>query len=393
MAIRDDIKNRLLQGFADTFGKCEGGIFFSAPGRTEICGNHTDHQGGCAIAGAIDAATYALAIPNDSSIIRVKSSGHKMNYVNLSSLDVEWAEKETSTSLVRGVAAAISAMGYKIGGFDAYTVSTVPPGGGLSSSAAYEVLIGGILGHFYNSDAITAEELARAGFVAENKFYGKPCGLLDQSAVAYGGCVYMDFSSGEVKNVSLSPESYGYRLMITNTGTSHGDLSYEYTAIKNEMIAAAKALGGSILGDINESEFYDSIYFLQKKLSQRAILRAHHYFTENRRVKKALSLMENGDFEGFLNIVNESGRSSYMYLQNVYANGGDMSLAIALAESEHMLAGRGACRVHGGGFAGTIQAYVPLDIAEQYTNAMDKLFGEGACKAFEIRENGFEVIE
>ncbi len=386
------VKDKLIAGFCKHFGMPENARFFSAPGRTEICGNHTDHQGGCAIAAAVDAETVAIAAPNGENVIRIKSLGHNINCVELDRLFPIESEIDRSNSIVRGVCFAMRDMGFEPIGFNAYTLSAVPVGGGLSSSAAYEVLVGGIISHYAGKEA-TPALLAHAGFVAETQFYKKPCGLLDQSAVAYGGCVFMDFANKITEKQSFNPEKFGYRLIVTNTGTSHSDLSHEYAAIKEEMSAVAGFFGKSVLSAVSPDAFYGKIPALREALGDRAVLRAIHYFEENLRVANALECMKNDDFEGFLSAISKSGRSSFMYLQNVYADKKNQALSLALAVSERVLGEKGAFRVHGGGFAGTVQAYVPFEKEEQYICQMESIFGKGCCMPLQIRPHGFAVLE
>ncbi|MBO6303131.1 MAG: galactokinase [Ruminiclostridium sp.] len=361
---------------------------FSAPGRTEICGNHTDHQHGCVLAAAVDLDVIGIAAYNDSSVIRIKSSGYDMDTVDISDLTAVPGESGTSASLIRGVAAGCAKYGTRVCGFDAYTTSNVLSGSGLSSSAAFEILLGTMI-----DDKADPVELAKIGQFAENEYFGKKSGLMDQTACAVGGAVFIDFENTDapkIQSSSFDLDKYGYTLFITDTKGSHADLSDDYSAIPGEMISVAKAMGKDYLRQCDEEEFYAKLAELRKSCSDRAIIRAGHFFTENKRAAIAAKAIESGSIAFFLDIIKKSGRSSAMWLQNLYSTKAplEQGITLALAMSEKTLHGAGAYRVHGGGFAGTIQAFVPNELAETYRAAMDGLFGAGSCIALRIRSCG-----
>ena len=366
---------------------------FSAPGRTEICGNHTDHQHGCVLAAAVDLDVIGIVAFNDSNVIRIRSEGHDPNEVDLSGLTPVDSEKGTSNALIRGVAAGFRKLGYAYGGFDAYTTSEVLSGSGLSSSAAFEVLIGTIIDRHYNAGKAGAIEIAKMGQYAENVFFGKKSGLMDQTVCSVGSAVFMDFADTAAPKVTAAGcdlDKYGYSLFITDTKGSHADLSDDYSAVPSEMFSVAKQLGKEYLRACDENEFYEKLPELRKTCSDRALLRAGHFFVENKRAVIAAKAIESGAMAHFLDIVKKSGRSSAMWLQNLYStkDPNSQGITLALAMSEKTLHGAGACRVHGGGFAGTIQAFVPNELAQKYRESMDALFGEGSCKKLRIRNAG-----
>jgi galactokinase len=379
--------------FSEYFpGKSDVSVF-SAPGRTEICGNHTDHQHGCVLAAAVDLDVIGIVSFNDSGVIRVQSEGHGSSEADISSLSPDESEKGTSASLIRGVAAGFKKLGLEAGGFDAYTTSEVLSGSGLSSSAAFEVLIGTILDRHYNSGKAGAIEIAKIGQYAENVFFGKKSGLMDQTVCSVGSAVFMDFEDTGAPKVTAAKcdlDKYGYSLFITDTKGSHADLSDDYSAVPSEMFSVAKQLGKEYLRACDENEFYAKLPELRKTCSDRALLRAGHFFVENKRAVIAAKAIESGAMAHFLDIVKKSGRSSAMWLQNLYSTKDPYSqgVTLALAVSEMTLRGAGACRVHGGGFAGTIQAFVPNELADKYRESMDALFGEGSCKKLRIRNAG-----
>lgn len=363
---------------------------FSAPGRTELGGNHTDHQNGRVLAAAVDLDILACARPNGTVIIRINSEGFDDITVDLTDTGTCEREKNTAAALVRGVADMCLKSGYRVEGFDAYLTSALPAGAGLSSSAAFEVLIGVIINSFFNDGKISAEEIARAGQYAENTYYGKPCGLMDQLVCAVGGIVSIDFYDPEkikMDKLGFSLKSSGYELCIVNTGSGHEALSREYAAIPYEMGTVASHFGREHLSRVSKEAFFKALPELRKSCGDRAVLRAFHFFGDTERVgAETRALLEN-DIDGFLKLVSESGRSSYMYLQNVLMPGDGLhqNLAVALAAADYLLGGKGACRVHGGGFAGAIQAYVPSDILESFTAGIEGIFGFGACLKLNIR--------
>lgn len=371
---------------------------FSASGRSEVGGNHTDHQHGCVIAAAVNLDVISVTSFHDDGVIRLKSEGHDANLVELGSLDVKKEEYGTSNAIIRGVAAKFTEMGAKIGGFDAYTTSDVLSGSGLSSSAAFENLIGTIFDIHYNNGAAGAVEIAKIGQFAENVYFGKKSGLMDQMVSSVGGFVFIDFSDTEnpvIKKVNCDFEKAGYRLCITDTKGSHADLIDDYSAVPNEMNAVAAHFGKPYLRAVDEAEFIKAIPELRGKLSDRAVLRAAHFFNDNKNAADEAAALESGDFAKFLEIVKKSGDSSYKLLQNIYScrKPEEQGLSMGLWASERILNGRGAVRVHGGGFAGTIQAFVPVEFAEEYASEMNRIFGEGSCLALRVRPVGGVVID
>ena len=366
---------------------------FSAPGRTEISGNHTDHQHGCVLAAAVDMQTDAEVRLNGTHLILIDSEGFAPVTVDLDDLSVHETEKNTTASLVRGVAAAFQARGCKLQGFDAKISSTVLPGSGLSSSAAFEVLIGRILNGLFFENKLSAIEIAQIGQYAENVYFGKPSGLMDQMASSVGGLVFIDFADPKkpvVEKVDFDFAHCGHTLCIIDSHASHADLTDEYAAIPVEMKKVAAFFGKEVLNDVEESAFYASLPALRASCGDRAVLRAMHFFDENRRVQQQVQALEAGDFEGFLAGVRDSGRSSWMLLQNVIPTGSreHQQMALALAACEKQLAGRGACRIHGGGFAGTLLAFVPNDALTSFRANMEALLGEGRCHVLSIRQAG-----
>ncbi|MBQ2425728.1 MAG: galactokinase [Lachnospiraceae bacterium] len=390
-------KNALDAGFAAAFGGAPE-RYFSAPGRTEIGGNHTDHQRGRVLAAAVNLDTVAAVRLNGTDQIRIHSKGYPMSEVNIKELTPKEEEINSTPALIRGVAARFVQLGCEVKGFDAYCESTVLPGSGLSSSAAYEVLIGTIINHLFFDAQVSQAEVAQIGQYAENVFFGKPCGLMDQTASAVGNLVTIDFFDKEnpkIEPVAFDFASCGHALCIIDSGADHADLTDEYAAIPGECKAVAAYMGKEVLTEIDEADFYAKIPELRKECGDRAVMRAIHFYQENARVPKQVAALEQGDFETFLKLIKESGFSSYMYLQNVIPAGykEHQDVAVALAVCEHFLAGRGAYRVHGGGFAGTIQAFVPYDILDSFVAGMDGILGEGACHVLSIRPQGGVEME
>ena len=390
--ITNEMKSALDAGFSSAFG-CQPERYFSAPGRTEIGGNHTDHQRGRVLAAAINLDTVAAVRLNGTDTIRIQSKGYPMCEVSLKELTPKENEINSTPALIRGVASRFSQLGCKVKGFDAYCESTVLPGSGLSSSAAYEVLVGTIINHLFFDCNATQAEVAQIGQYAENVFFGKPCGLMDQTASAVGNLVAIDFFHKEnpvVKPVAFDFAACGHALCIIDTRASHADLTDEYAAITVELKAVCSHFSKDVLSQIDETEFYQALPRLRGKVSDRAILRAIHFYRENARVPKQVAALEAGNFDAFLKLVTESGHSSYMYLQNVIPSGSKehQDVALALALCEQYLQGRGAYRVHGGGFAGTVQAFVPNEILESFRQGIDSVLGEGACHVLSIRPQG-----
>ena len=390
-------KNALDTGFADVFGGSPE-RYFSAPGRTEVSGNHTDHQRGRVLAGAVNLDTVAAVRVNGTNRIRIQSKGYPMCEVSLDELEPVASEINSTPALVRGVAARFVQLGCKVEGFDAYCESTVLPGSGLSSSAAYEVLIGTIINHLFFGAKVSQPEIAQIGQYAENVFFGKPCGLMDQTASAVGGLVTIDFADKahpDIRPVNFDFASTGHALCIIDSRADHADLTDEYAAVTQELKALCAYFGKEVTTEIPEEEFYAAIPALRNIVPDRAIMRGIHEYNENRRVPLQVACLENGDFEGFLKLTKESGFSSWMYLQNVIPAGyvKQQAMAVALGLCEHYLQGKGAYRVHGGGFAGTVQAFVPFEILDSFKAGIDAALGEGACHILSIRpEGGVEMV-
>ena len=392
-----NLKQTLDAGFAASF---EGAPerYFSAPGRTEIGGNHTDHQRGRVLAGAVNLDTVAAVRLNGTKTIRIQSKGYPMSVVDLENLTPVEAEINSTPALIRGVAARFTQLGCQVEGFDAYCESTVLPGSGLSSSAAYEVLIGTIVNGLFFDGKVSQPEIAMIGQYAENVFFGKPCGLMDQTASAVGNLVTIDFFDKEhpvIEPVDFDFASCGHALCIIDSGADHADLTDEYAAIPGEIKAVAAFFGKEVLTQIDEAEFFANIPALRKACGDRAVMRCIHFYQENARVPQQVAALKEGNFEKFLQLVKQSGYSSWMYLQNVIPAGykAHQDVAMALGLAEHYLAGRGAYRVHGGGFAGTIQAFVPVDMLDAFVAGMDAALGEGACHVLSIRPQGGVEME
>ena len=385
-------KAALDAGFEAAFG-CAPARYFSAPGRTELSGNHTDHQRGRVLAAAVDLDMQAAVRPNGTETIRVLSQGYPMSQVELSCLEPVAAEINTTPALIRGVAARFTQLGCKVEGFDVYMESTVLPGSGLSSSAAFEVLMGTIINHLYFEGKATAPEVAMIGQYAENVFFGKPCGLMDQTASSVGGMVTIDFEDKEnpvIQPVDFDFAACGHALCIIDSRASHADLTDEYAAITRELKEICAYFGKDVLRQIPRKAFYEAIPTLRKRCGDRAVLRAIHFYDENERVSRQVAAIRAGDFATYLELMKESGFSSYMYLQNVipagYTEKQDMALTLALCQQ--LLGGKGGYRVHGGGFAGTVQAFVPFELLEEFRRGIDAVLGEGACHVLSIRPQG-----
>ena len=397
MKITIQEKQQLDFGFAAAFGATPE-RYFSAPGRTEIGGNHTDHQRGRVLAGAVNLDTRAAVRRNGESVIRVLSKGYPLSEVSLEHLQPQADEINSTPALIRGVAARFSQFGCKVGGFDAYVESTVLPGSGLSSSAAFEVLIGTIINHLFFDKKATQPQIAMIGQYAENVFFGKPSGLMDQTASAVGGMVTIDFADKE--NPNIQPVDFdftacGHALCIIDSGADHADLTDEYAAVTNDFKALCAHFGKEVLTQIPEAEFYAAIPELREKCGDRAVMRGIHEYEENKRVVLQVKALLDGDFDAFLSLIKQSGYSSYMYLQNVIPAGyvRHQDMAVALGLCEHYLHGRGAYRVHGGGFAGTVQAFVPLDLLDSFRSGIESALGAGACHVLSIRpEGGTELV-
>ncbi len=370
---------------------------FSAPGRTEIGGNHTDHQHGCVLAGSVDLDVIAIVSPNSDGVIRIKSEGYAMDTVNICELDRRSEEVGRAASLIRGVCAKFAELGYPLQGFNAYTTSNVLKGSGLSSSAAFEVLIGTLLNGSFAGGKLTPIQIAKIGQFAEREYFGKPCGLLDQMASSLGGFTYADFNDPEnpiTESIDLDLNKFGYSLCVVDTGGNHADLTDDYAAITKECRDVSQALGVRFLRDAAESSFYSQLPQLRKTCSDRAILRALHFFNEQKRVEGQKAALESGNFEAFLKLVDASGCSSYDYLQNLYSpsNASEQGLSLGIAFTKQFLKEKGACRVHGGGFAGTVQCYIPTDLVAHYKSYIEKIFGDGSCHILTVRPvGGYEL--
>lgn len=391
--ILENAKKKVLDAGFEAAFDCEPERYFSAPGRTEIGGNHTDHQRGRVLAGAVNLETVAAVKVNGTNVIRIQSEGYPLSVVDLGELSVVDAEANTTPALIRGVASRFTELGCKVEGFDAFVTSTVLPGSGLSSSAAFEVLVGTIINHLFFEGKVSAPEVAMIGQYAENVYFKKPCGLMDQTASAVGNLVTIDFFDKQnpvIEPVDFDFASCGHALVIVDSGADHADLTDEYAAITNELKSVCAYFGKDVLTQIDEAEFYQNLAELRKVCGDRAVLRSMHFYAENTRVVKQVEALRNGDFDAFLKLICESGHSSYMYLQNVIPSGytAHQDVAVALGLCAHALNGRGAYRVHGGGFAGTVQAFVPYDLLEQFVKTLDSALGQGACHVLNIRAHG-----
>lgn len=384
-----------IEKFEGQYGSERDVMLLSVPGRSEIIGNHTDHNLGKVMAGPINRDIIAVVSKNESNGIRFFSEGYHENVIRLSEVsDKKNYKPFTSAALVAGMAAGFIERGYSVGGFDAYTTTEVLKGSGLSSSAAFEVSIGNILNHLYNGGNIDNKEIAKIARFSENVYFGKPCGLMDQMACAVGGFVYIDFeneSEPEVLPIEFSLAENGYSLCIVNTGGSHSDLNDDYASVPAEMKGAAAALSASVLRETDRSRLIASIPSLREKIGDRAVLRAMHFFSENERVGELREALEAGDIDAFLRIITASGNSSFKFLQNVYSSAHPeeqgISLALCLTE-EFLRTHKGACRVHGGGFAGTMQAFIRTEDVSGYTALMNSVFGEGAVMPMFVRPLG-----
>ncbi len=386
---------KAIGDFSEIYGAEREVGLYSVAGRSELSGNHTDHNYGCVIAASIDLDIIAVASAREDSIIRIKSEGFPEDAVDFSAYTAPLSDKfGTSESIIAGMCAGFSKDGYAVGGFDAYTTSNVLKGSGLSSSAAFEDMVGNILSHMYNGGRVDNVEIAKLAQYAENEFFGKPCGLMDQVACAVGGIVGIDFANPKspiIDKVDFDITGAGYNLCIVNTGGNHADLTDDYASVPAEMKAVAAHLGKSVLREVDEDKLVSEIPALRKKVGDRAILRALHFFAENKRVARQRAALSGGDLDGFFSEVLASGRSSFCYLQNVYTtkNLSEQGLSLALCLADGYLSGkRAAWRVHGGGFAGTIQAFVPTSEVEGFRALMDGVFGEGKCIVLRIRPEG-----
>ena len=381
-----------IKKFETYYGVSEAELF-SAPGRSEVGGNHTDHQHGEVLAASINLDTIGVVRATDDNQVRIVSDDYDEIVISLDDLEAKEEEKETTKALIKGVLTGFVKGGYKVGGFCAYATSDVLIGAGLSSSAAFETLIGTILSGLYNEMSVSPVEIAIIGQYAENVYFGKPCGLMDQMACSVGNLVHIDFKNPknpEVEKLNFNMSEHGYSLCITDTKGSHADLTDEYAAVPQEMKAVANYFGKEVLRDVSYADVIREIPTLRKILGDRSVLRAVHFLCENERVVKEVNALKWGDMNLFLDNVKESGDSSFKYLQNVYSSNDveNQNISIALMMSDVLLKTEGVSRVHGGGFAGTIQAFVKNDFVASYKAQMDNLFGEGSCKDLRIRKYG-----
>lgn len=392
MDIQLERYGRATAEFTEIFGE-KPSCFFSAPGRTEIGGNHTDHNLGCVLAAGVSLDIIAAVIPTADGVITVKSEGFPTDIIDTADTEIRGEELNSSAALIRGMTAGFKRNGHRVGGFKAYMTSNVLQGSGLSSSAAFEVLIGTVLNGLYNGGEIDDVEIAKLAQYAENVYFGKPSGLMDQTASSVGGFITIDFANKDepvISSVRYDLADSGHYLCIVDTGGSHADLTAEYGAIPSEMRSAAKFFGKESLREISKEQVMENITALRESCGDRAVLRALHFFDENLRVCREAEALNNKDFGEFLRLVNESGDSSLMYLQNIFAavNVREQGLTLALYLAKQILGGEGACRVHGGGFAGTIQAFVPSHRLENFKTETERIFGTDSCHVLTIRNCG-----
>ncbi len=384
---------KAVDAFEELYGDSDEIRLFSAPGRTEVGGNHTDHQHGAVLAGSVDLDVIAVVSKNDDGKVRIKSEGYAMDVIDLSELEPDASEEGRASALIRGMCAIIKNNGYSIGGFNAYTTSNVLKGSGLSSSAAFEVLVGVILSHLFNDGKIDPVEIAKIAQKSENIYFGKPCGLMDQMASSVGGFTAIDFNDPAnpiIEKVDFNLSAHGHSLCIVNTGGNHADLTGDYASITTECRAVSNAMGKDFLRDVDVDSFYQKIGELRNTCGDRAVLRAMHFFADNARAIAEKIALKEDRFDDFLSLIIESGNSSSKYLQNVFSvsTPTEQGLSLALALTERFLAGRGAYRVHGGGFAGTIQAFVPTELLADYKNMIEAVFGVESCYVLNIRPVG-----
>ena len=387
----------VLDGLEKTFGSHAEAGLYSAPGRTEIGGNHTDHQHGRVLAGSVNIDMIAAAAPNDKNQLRVQSEGYDLCVIDLNDLEARKEEENTTASLLRGECAAFTQRGAKLAGLDVYISSNVPKGSGVSSSAAFEVLIGVILNDCFMTEKVSPIAIAQIGQWAENVYFGKPCGLMDQMASSVGNIITIDFASPAkpvVEPVAVDFSKAGLALCILDSGADHADLTDEYAAIPAECRAVATVCGGEVLRDVPFETFLAKLPECRRQCGDRAVLRAFHVYADNDRVAKQVAALHDGDFGTFLCLVNESGRSSWEYLQNVIPAGykEHQEVGVTIAAAKHLLGDKGAVRVHGGGFAGTVQAFVPVEMLDEFKAGMEAILGEGRCHVLSIRPEGGAVL-
>ena len=387
----------VLDGLEKTFGSHAEAGLYSAPGRTEIGGNHTDHQHGRVLAGSVNIDMIAAAAPNDKNQLRVQSEGYDLCVIDLNDLEARKEEENTTAALLRGECAAFTQRGAKLAGLDVYISSNVPKGSGVSSSAAFEVLIGVILNDCFMTEKVSPIAIAQIGQWAENVYFGKPCGLMDQMASSVDNIITIDFASPAkpvVEPVAVDFSKAGLALCILDSGADHADLTDEYAAIPAECRAVAAVCGGEVLRDVPFETFLAKLPECRRQCGDRAVLRAFHVYADNDRVAKQVAALHDGDFGTFLSLVNESGCSSWEYLQNVIPAGykEHQEVGVTIAAAKHLLGDKGAVRVHGGGFAGTVQAFVPVEMLDEFKAGMEAILGEGRCHVLSIRPEGGAVL-
>lgn len=382
-----------IDRFSVLFPEHKSGEIYSAPGRSEVCGNHTDHQNGVVLATSINLDAIAIVSPTDNGIIRLVSDDMPLETVDVTELSCIEGEKGTTTALIRGVMAGLADRGFKLGGFDAFITSDVLMGAGMSSSAAFESLIGTIISGLYNDMGVSSVDIAKIGQYAENVYFGKPCGLMDQMACSVGGMIYIDFADKEnviVEKVDSDFDGAGLSLCIVDTKGSHADLTPDYAAVPEEMNSVAKALGKEHLREVDEKEFYRNIPVLREKVGGRAVIRAIHFFEEEKRVEEAVAALKSSNYNGFMQVIKASGNSSSKYLQNIYSPKDiySQNVTLALAVTESRIGDVGVCRVHGGGFAGTIQVFIQDEAVPEYKKCIESIFGEDSCHVLKVRNDG-----
>lgn len=389
---------RAIDRFTELFPSEKEIEIYSAPGRSEVCGNHTDHQNGMVLATSINLDAIAIVAKAEEPVIRLVSGDFPMEEVDVADLSMKEEEQSTTTALIRGVAAGMKERGHKVGGFTAYITSDVLMGAGMSSSAAFESLIGTILSGLYNDMKVSSIEIAQIGQYAENIYFGKPCGLMDQMACSVGGMIFIDFKEKEhpeVRQVHTDFEKAGLSLCIVDTKGSHADLTPDYAAVPAEMNQMAQALGREHLREVPRETFFKELPKLWKETSGRAVLRAIHFYEEEERVLRGVKSLEESDYPGFLSVIKASGDSSAKYLQNIYSpkDVDSQNVTVALAVSESILGENGVCRVHGGGFAGTIQAFVKNEAVAAYKEQIEAIYGDDSCHVLKVRlQGGIRVL-
>ena len=389
---------RAIDRFTELFPSEKEIEIYSAPGRSEVCGNHTDHQNGMVLATSINLDAIAIVAKAEEPVIRLVSGDFPMEEVDVADLSMKEEEQSTTTALIRGVAAGMKERGHKVGGFTVYITSDVLMGAGMSSSAAFESLIGTILSGLYNDMKVSSIEIAQIGQYAENIYFGKPCGLMDQMACSVGGMIFIDFKEKEhpeVRQVHTDFEKAGLSLCIVDTKGSHADLTPDYAAVPAEMNQVAQALGREHLREVPRETFFKELPKLWKETSGRAVLRAIHFYEEEDRVLRGVKSLEESDYQGFLDVIKASGDSSAKYLQNIYSpkDVDSQNVTVALAVSESILGENGVCRVHGGGFAGTIQAFVKNEAVAAYKEQIEAIYGDDSCHVLKVRlQGGIRVL-